>query len=386
MEGGGEAPVVSDDPALASLAASLLPALSEVSGLPPLRPVRVEWRSREALLDHVSARLDRDLPPERAAAVTRAYALLGLVPDTLDLRDLLARIYREQVAGFYDPDAAALFVLDDQSPGALEPLLLHELVHAIQDQHLSLDSLTGPHLGNDRRLAARAAIEGHATLVMMAWSGRGRRGGFLPPEELPDLEGLLRPDPSSLASQYPALAEAPRVIRESLLFPYVDGAAHVQRLWRSLPGRPPPFDTLLPSSTRAILFHPAAGALPVPVEVRVPVPEGEVVRLEDTLGALEAGVFMERWAGEVGSLLARSLRGDRWVLSRDIAGRDWLRWGSAWDSVEHRDRFVDALRPHLSRFPAPAVVDEVELDGAPGAILRIGPSPVGVEGSRGGES
>ena len=79
-----------------------------------------------------------------------SYALLGLVPDTLDLRAVLLSLYTEQVAGFYEPDSTALFVMDDQPASALQGLLIHELVHAVQDQTVDLHALTDPDLGNDR--------------------------------------------------------------------------------------------------------------------------------------------------------------------------------------------------------------------------------------------
>ena len=68
-------------------------------------------------------------------------------------------LYTEQVAGFYEPDSTALFVLDDQDEVALKGLLLHELVHAVQDQTVDLDALTDPDLGADRAAAAQSAID-----------------------------------------------------------------------------------------------------------------------------------------------------------------------------------------------------------------------------------
>lgn len=366
-------PVLSSDPGLREQAAALVPSLAEAAGLPLREPVRVERRTRDELLVHVQERLDRELPADQSRLTVEAYALLGLVPPGLELRELLAEVYREQVAGFYDPGSRALYVLDDQPASALEPLLLHELVHAIQDQHVPLDSLTAPRLGNDRRAAARAAIEGHATLVMLAWMARGREGRPVEPEDLPGLADALRPDDAALALQYPALAAAPRVLREGLLFPYAQGAAFVQALWRGVPGRPPPFGGHLPHSTEQVMELGAGGD--PPVEVVVSVPDGVRVLLENTLGALETGVFVSELDGGGLSEAVRGWGGDRWALVESPDGGRGLLWVTVWDSAADRDRFVSRVEPHLPRLPTRARLRAGEVDGRAAAILRLGEAP-----------
>jgi hypothetical protein len=106
--------VVSSDPELRELARQLLPDLAKRAGMELRRPVRLERRTREHLARYLTAKLDEDLPRERASQITRTYSLLGLVPPDLDVRALLLSVYTEQIAGFYDPDSTALFVLEDQ--------------------------------------------------------------------------------------------------------------------------------------------------------------------------------------------------------------------------------------------------------------------------------
>lgn len=369
--------VISSDPVLRDLASSLVPSLAEGAGLPLRAPVRVERRSREDLLRYVHERLDRDLPVDEAVHTAEAYALLGLAPGGLDLRGLLLDVYEEQVAGFYDPASSTLFVLDDQPSSALEPLLLHELVHAIQDQHVSLDSLTAPERGNDRRMAARAAIEGHATLVMLAWMTGRREGRLVAPEDLPALGQSLRPDAATLAAQYPALAGAPRVFQETLLFPYVEGAAFVQALWRGAPGRPAPFGDYLPHSTEQVLDpgRLLGGEGDPPVEVRVSTPAGFRVLHEGTLGALETGIFVDELTGGGDSTRISGWGGDRWALLEGPAGDNGLLWVTVWDTEEARDGFAGRVGPRLGSLPAAASLELATLDGRAAAVLRVGSAP-----------
>jgi hypothetical protein len=365
-------PVVSGDPELLALVTPLLPLLAERSGLPLLEPVRVERRTRQELLHHVDQRLDQDLPPEVAAFTSRAYALLGLVPEAFDLRGLLRRVYEEQVAGFYDPHSKTLFVLDDQPPGSLESILLHELVHALQDQHVALDSLTSPAWGNDRALAARAAIEGHATLVMLGFMAEAG-GSHAPPEDLPALSSLLRPDEQALATQYPALAAAPLVLRETLLFPYVEGAEFVQALWRARGGRPAPFGEALPLSTEQVMEWDGTSPTEAPKAVEAPTPPGVGALHRNTLGALESGILLgsltpEGWQGGG----AGGWAGDQWVLVDAPGDGVSVIWASAWDDNATRDRHSDLLEAHRGSFPGPVLVVRRQISERPGILLVVG--------------
>jgi hypothetical protein len=359
--------VRSSDPELRAMAARLLPDLARRSGMELREPVRLEMRSRAQLVRYLEAKLDEELDAEEARHTVAAYHLMGLVPDTLDLRGVLLDLYTEQVAGFYDPDSTALFILDDQPARALQGLLVHELVHAVQDQTADLDALTDPELGNDRATAAQAAIEGHATLVMLEYLTEQMRGAPVDLSEMPDFGADLRPALEGMRSQFPALAGAPRVIQEALLFPYLEGAGYVQRLWTE-EERVAPFGPWLPTSTEQVLTG-ERGDEPVPVALEV---EGGRVLHEDALGRLELGVLLEAHAGDGAGDAARGWGGDRWALVEDGAGGRGLILAVAWDEVAARDAFMDRLGAHLDAFPARAELESLDLPVGPVSLLRVG--------------
>ena len=363
--------VTSSDASLAEAAARLLPELAERSGLELKAPVRLERRTRDELQRYLEFKLDEDLPVAEAELLTESYGLLGLLSRDLDLRAALKGLYLEQVAGFYDPDSTTLFVLDDQPEEALESLLVHELVHAIQDQSVDLDALTDRSLGNDRQGAAQAAIEGHATLVMFEFL-TALQGGPADPQEAVDLTEQLRPALERARSQSPALAQAPLLLQESLLFPYLEGAAFVEALWRQEPDRPPPFGAHLPTSTEQVL-HPErfiGAGRDTPVVVDLATPAGWRRLYEESLGELETGLLLEAHTGSRGP--AEGWDGDAYLLLERGDGTRGLVWVSIWDSARQRGAFVDALRGDMSGFPLPASIDAVDVDGRPGALLRVG--------------
>jgi hypothetical protein len=205
--------VVSSDPELTARVSQLLPELADKAGMALIQPVRVERRTREELESYLIFKLDQDMSREKSNSLTQVYSLVGLVDEDLDLRELLVSVYQEQVAGFYDPDSTALFVMDDMPVETLESVLIHELVHAVQDQTANLDSLTAQDRGNDRQAAAQSAIEGHATLIMLEYMFEQAQEQPVDLSQLPDFSQALGPALEAMRSQYPALASAPAIVQ-----------------------------------------------------------------------------------------------------------------------------------------------------------------------------
>ncbi len=368
----GTALVTSSDPRLAKIAVRILPDLASRSGMELRDPVRVERRSRAELERYLEFKIDEEFPEGRAELVSDAYALLGLVPSDMDLRGTLKTLYLEQIAGFYDPDSTTLFVLDDQPDEAIESLLVHELVHAIQDQNTDLDAITAPGLDNDRRVAAQAAIEGHATLVMFEFLMQRQGQGALDPTDMPDFSARLGPALEAARLESPTLAGVPLILQESVLFPYQGGVTFVETLWKERGGRPPPFGSDLPISTEQIL-HPedfARGQQDLPRRVEVSVEDGWIRLYEDTLGELELGILLETVGGS--RTYAFGWGGDRYVLLGDGDGHRSLAWFGVWDTEAQRDRFVLELEPRLSAFPLQASLTALEIGGLPATRLLVG--------------
>lgn len=360
--------VRSSNPQLAALAAKLLPDLARRAGLELHKPVRIEERSRAQLERYLRHKLDQELPDSLARVKVQSYALLGLVPDTLNLRAVLLALYTEQVAGFYDPDSTALFVMDDQPRSQLKSVLVHELVHAIQDQTVNLDSLTNPRRGNDRATAAQAAIEGEATLVQLEYMTEQARGAPVDLSELPHFSADLRPNSDAMKKQFPALARAPLVLQESLLFPYVAGTGYVLDLWREHKGkRVAPFGPYLPQSTQQVITHDLADK-PVDVELHV---HGARIVHEDDLGRLEAGVFMDQHVGKLPAGFWKGWGGDRYALIETRSGARGLVWATVWHGAAGRDAFIREVSPALSQLPGAATLTPTTAGGLPAAVLRV---------------
>ncbi len=107
-------------------------------------------------------------PPEDDYAAT--VAALGLVDDAQAYDDYLASGFADSVTGFYDTAADTLWVRGTRWGPTVEVTVVHELVHALQDQVVDLDALTAAtHVEDETYSAFTAIVEGHATVVEQAW-------------------------------------------------------------------------------------------------------------------------------------------------------------------------------------------------------------------------
>jgi hypothetical protein len=359
-------------PDLTALLAELLPRVERLSGLDRIDVLRMRRQSREDARRYVEARLDTEMPPERLDALHRTYTVLGLVPDTLDLRGLLLDLYTEQVLGYYDPATSTLYVLEGEDAEGLRPLLAHELVHALQDQHADLDSLVAWERGNDRQSAAHAALEGHAMVVMFAVLAEEASRRSIDPVQLPDPSLELGAALQAQNEAFPVFARAPLIVQETLLFPYVHGARFVHQLWSSMAPMeryPAPIGALLPLATADVMTPRRFidGPIP-PVELEFgELPAGWQVVYENTFGMLETAITLGIHGGDDARAAAVGWAGDRLLLASSD-GVDVLHWVSVWHTPRDAARFAQALAASRGDWRVAAG----EMDGRPAVRVTAG--------------
>jgi hypothetical protein len=140
---------------------ALLRVAVKRSGLQAREQVRIvteqpaQFRQRRVRL------LDRNYPRAAQDYDETVYRALGLLTGGKGvLRQTLIEL--ENRTGLYDSVSRTAYV---QSGAGERAAALHELVHALQDQHFDLRRTRRLPGGSDASIAAAAAIEGHATLV-----------------------------------------------------------------------------------------------------------------------------------------------------------------------------------------------------------------------------
>jgi hypothetical protein len=265
-------------------------------------------------------------------------------------------------------------VVEGVAEDQVETVLVHELVHALQDQYVDLDSLMSANLeANDRSRAAQASLEGHATFAMLEWQMSRLMGGDADLTQLPGLDGLLGDDPLAAAGlEMPVLAEAPALIRESLLFPYLGGLVFIQSHWRGEWGRVPPLGEEMPVSTEQVLhperFSPGSRDVPTAVSHPDPLPAGWEEVLTDGLGELETRLLLREFLPDRDSAdrAAEGWDGDRYRLLDGPAG-EALVWITVWDTERDALEFevgIAAALDHRYGGDAEAAGRRIEVERA----------------------
>ena len=137
-----------------------IPQIEASTGLKFTTMPRLEMRDRDQVREFLEQQFAEQMTPIEIAGIERAYKQLGMLPDSMDLRQFLLDLLTEQVAGYYDPATKVLYVVEGGSPDITSVTIGHELVHALQDQHFPLDSAQALKGDNDRQVALQAAAAG----------------------------------------------------------------------------------------------------------------------------------------------------------------------------------------------------------------------------------
>jgi hypothetical protein len=377
--GGGcreRAQAVQSEASVREMVQQLRRQAERVTGLQYKHDVTVLLRSRDRVRDYVIHKFDEDLPPAELAGATAAYKLFGLIPDSLDLRRTMIDLLTEQVAGYYDPDSGALFIPADRDDRlGMRVVISHELIHALQDQYLPLDSIINQSRQNDRRSAAQAILEGQATFYQIPMLMPEQRPETLPPHWFWRQRAVMAQQQALM----PEFSSAPLWLRESLIFPYLGGADFVGWFVRTHPGSEP-FGAAMPVSTEQILHPERYAAGDEPVGLAFTGPSVDTVRYEDGLGEFEIGLLFTQLLHDSsesrGPAYATGWGGDRFRVYGPEA--DALVWYSVWDNAAARDRFAGALqRVWAARRAGDRArryqVDTLAIDGRPGARLMDAP-------------
>ncbi len=205
------------------LAEQILPRVQELRALEFKRTVPIEVIDDDEAREYMRRRFQEFLSPGELEQLQRAYALLGLIPEGLDIMKTFLDVLREQAGGFYDPDSGSFYVLDD-IPESMGPMVIaHELTHALEDQHFDLDKRLHEVEEDDDRLFARSAIhEGSAVLVMSLYTAQAIINGEL---DAKSIEAFA----DSEVVQMETLEALPVVFQRQLMAPYLIGSSFLVR-------------------------------------------------------------------------------------------------------------------------------------------------------------
>jgi hypothetical protein len=340
----------------------LVERAEKLRGLRALSSVRAGTLSEAALQAQMTSAIHEHLDSDQLRALELGLKAFGLIPEAMNLGRYLPDLMTSQVAGYYDSERKYLALVRRPAPAgggssphsaeAFEDLVVvHELVHALQDQHFDLQRFERTDPTTDESTALTALVEGDATLVMM-FDAAGADFSFPPGFEQLLEKALDNPalfDSADLPGGE-AMREAPPFLRDSLLFSYLKGVLFAFKV-RQAGGQSLldyAFATDPPRSTEQVLhaekWH---GDRDDPIDLKLPDPGAGLSRLAERSGGEmgELGVYLllRETLGDAqrAGRAAAGWGGDRFEVYAG-AGERRLVWLLDWDTERDAGEFAAA--------------------------------------------
>lgn len=345
---------VSEEEFLA-LVAELSDHVAQARELEFLRPVDVELEDDEQFEARLLETFEEDIAEIEDAEVF--YRALGLLDPDTNLLDELRAIYSAGVLGFYDPETDELVVRGRTTTPYVQQTIVHELVHALDDQHFELDRDQYDDRKDEIESGFSALVEGNARRIETAWLDEQ-------PEEFRE---QARAEEQSFAAGIDVGA-FPEILLFEIGAPYQLGQVFVRQLLAEGGGEravDAAFDDP-PTTSEQVLFPPRYFEREPRVEVPAPPADGEIVddgvvgalflfglltTGESTVGQSEAFGAVEGWGGD-------------WAVTWRDGDTSCVRIDLVGDTDQDTDEIEQTLTDWAEQMPASisTVEDRVRVD------------------------
>ncbi len=333
-------------------------AAQSVRQLELLEPVDVEVVTREEYREAQLETIEDEANVEGSEDWNTLLVFLDFIDDDQDIYEIYSGFLGDQVLGSYAPETEELIVVSNDPEDwniTNRITYVHEVVHALQDQHFDLLWVFGDPetLTDDRYYATRSLAEGDAGVA----------------ESMFILE-------NNLLSQYleevenqdlPATDDIPFFLMESQMFFYEEGGMFVLDAWQSGGWDAVNAIWANPPSTSEQILHPekyfdGEGAIPVAIADPQPVFGDDWRIIEDNAwGELGTRIFLENGGSSTSEAVsaAEGWGGDGvYVVTNDEESA--MVWTTAWDSEDDAVEFAGILEStEVSRLG----VESVSVDG-----------------------
>jgi len=356
------------DTELLKAADEILQSVVKIRGLEPRSPIPKGVKSKAEISKYLDALVREQYEEEELRREGRLLRKLGLIPPTLDYKEFTLKLLGEQIGGYYDPDQKMLFIAGWLPSEVQKPVMAHELMHALQDQHFDIGRLLKANRkqnNDDRALALQSVAEGEGVAVMLDYllSPMGR--DFT---QLPSMVQVMESQLSTMDAQFEVFRQAPRFLKQTLLCPYAYGAAFLQKArlkggWKSI-------DRIysdLPTSSEQIIhpekyFEPRD--LPRPVRVEDPssrLGAGWKGTYENVLGEFVLYLLLRTHLAEDQSRKSAAGWGGDHILMVESSDpeRSVILVETIWDSEADAVEFYDSISAWMEQqFPQGGISDQ----------------------------
>ncbi|HVN19210.1 MAG TPA: hypothetical protein VMU05_10570 [Dongiaceae bacterium] len=344
---------------------------SKETGLPMKHQVKRKLTSR----DEVESYLTKHLNDEDTQRLRRSELVLkkfGLLPRDFNLETFLVALLREEVAGYYDPKTKTVNLLDWVPMEEQEPVMAHELTHALQDQDVNLQKWmkrgekdlaeikkdpTPADIENDEIDNAREAVlEGQAQAMMFQYAIAPTGHSIA---TSPELVSAMEEESLTGTPSTKVFNDAPVFLKESLTFPYSYGLDFILKVLQN-GGKNKAFAGILanpPHTTRQIMQPETyiAGEKIEPMQVPDFKHDFKDYQKFDigAMGEFDVAVLIEQYAGKkISKQMYPEWRGGYYYAAKSKAKPDAplaLLYVSRWSSPTTAAQFAGIYEHSLNQ-------------------------------------
>lgn len=321
-----------------------------IRGLSKLKTVPCTVKDKKQVEDFLKTETKKQLPKEKSDKESFVLKTLQSVPESFDYESELIKLYLSNLGGYYDPSKKE-YTMAGWMPDMMQaPIAVHELTHALQDQHYNLLKLMDDKsLTTDMQLARSSLVEGDATAVMTDFT-LGNAGDFKGIRAMESVDSMILQNliGASISSQQ---GTVPQILYNMLIFPYTSGFRFAHALLRKNGYASINKAFLRPPSSTEEILHPEIYETGVPdymvfndfgVAESLGLDPKKII-YQDTLGeffisALLSEITKDSFAA---SSAAAGWGGDRVLIIGDEKDqKSWqLVYATAWDTDADANEF-----------------------------------------------
>lgn len=336
------------------VARSAMVTAARIRQLTVRREVPCTIENREQVEKFLLNAVQSKIPTEKMRADEVIAKALGFIPEDFDYKAELVKLYLSQLGGYYDPERKR-YVMAGWLPEMMQPTVaVHELTHALQDQHFNLETFIDDiHFTSDKLLARAALVEGDATAVMLDY--QRELIGQEPISKVDNVDSFVLQTVLGMALST-TNNPAPEALKAALLFPYASGMRFVHHVLRKGGYRAVSDAFSHPPETTEEVLHPekfgkakSESRQISDEDIKREINNAEI-RYSDTLGefgvsALLSGAQTRR---ELAASAAAGWAGDRAVLFETPEKKEAVLWKTYWDSPRDAQEFFSTYREFLT--------------------------------------
>ncbi|MQF99063.1 MAG: hypothetical protein FI729_06060 [SAR202 cluster bacterium] len=320
---------------------NILNNVEQIRGLKRTEDIKVNFLDKQGLKQKLTAELLTVDNKESTYKLEILLKTLKLIGSDVNLSELLNSMYLQNILGYYDIETREIYLISESNTitPSIELTLAHEYVHALQQQHFDILTLTKNAEGiTENESSLLALIEGDATYVELKYLDK-----YLEKEER---QKLLQHTYTESAGY-----DTPEILEKIMLFPYGEGFSLVTNILSegSLSGlnesyNQPPITTEQVIHPRKYFAQETAPEIAFPNVEIVLGQEWNIIH-QEVLGEFFLKAYLEIVTNKsIAATSSSGWEGDKYQLLSGPNGNILLLSLLRWESAKDTHEFHNALK------------------------------------------